>query len=140
MATPPSIRQITRETLGDVPAWLDKVLLPLNTFMQQVTDALSGNLSGQNFTQGWVRIAVAEGQALPAPFIVPGLKGRAPAGVTMEGFTVQSGSVTTTPSVAWEVSSALSAAGASVPAVRLTSVYGLDSAARVTLTLLVKAE
>lgn len=135
MATPPSIRQITREALGDVPEWMDRFLQPLNTFLQQVTDALSQQLTpGQNFAQCWLSMPITEGQVPPAQ-LLPALRGKPPKGVSVEGVSLISGSISCAPFVDWTVT-----AVEGKPALQVRGVYGLSSGAQATLTLLVKAE
>lgn len=136
MATPPSIRQITREVLGGaVPAWADKLLTSLNQHMQQVADALTGNLTpGQNFAMQWLEVRVVGGQS-SAPLALPKLKGKAPYGVSVEGVTADPGVVEGPVTVTWE---AVTLEGK--PAINLTGVYGVSSGMAATLTLLVKAQ
>src|SRR5689334_10495624 len=75
MSTPPTVRQITREAIGDVPGWFDRVLQPLNQFLQQAVDALAGNLTvGQNLAQQWLTLTVTEGVA-SSPRPSPGSRG-----------------------------------------------------------------
>lgn len=135
MAAPPSIRQITKEALGDAPAWADRLLQPLNAFLQQVTDALSQGLTpGQNFAQAWSTVTVTEGQA-SSPQALPGLKGKPPKGVSVEAVSLESGSITGAVGIQWTVT-----AVEGRPGLQVRAVYGLSSGARATLTLLVKAE
>lgn len=141
MAPPPSIRQLTRESLGDaVPGWFDIILGPLNVFFRQVVEAFTNGLTvSQNLAMAWVDVTVSEGEAVP-PLLAPGLKGKAPRGVTVEGHTILSGTITAAPSITWARASVNDARGVSVPGVQISSVYGLGSGARVTLTLLIKAD
>lgn len=135
MATPPSIRQISREALGDAPEWVDRLLQPLNTFLQQATDALSQQLTpSQNFAQCWLSLTVTQGQVPPAQQL-PALRGKPPKGVSVEGVALISGSISCAPFVDWTVT-----AVDGRPALQVRNVYGLSSGAQATLTLLVKAE
>lgn len=55
MAQLPSIKLINREDLGpDAPAWVDKLLYPINLFMQAVYQALNKQLTDDN-TKSQVR-------------------------------------------------------------------------------------
>lgn len=137
MATPPSIRQITREALGDVPGWVDRLLQPLNLFLQQVVDGLSQQLTpSQNFAQCWLTLSVTEG-VTPPPQALPALRGKPPKGVSVEGVANVSGEggLTGAPFVDWTV-----VAVEGKPGLQVRSVYGLAAGAQATLTLLVKAE
>lgn len=135
MATPPTVRQLTREALGEVPEWFDRVLQPLNQFLQQVGDGLAGGLTpGQNLSQQWLAITVTEGVAIQ-PQALPRLKGRPPFGVSVERAQVVSGSLTGPVFVEWSPATVEGKPGLSI-----SNVYGLNMGAVVTLTLLVKAE
>src|SRR5690349_5112640 len=135
MSTPPTVRQITRESIGDVPGWFDRVLQPLNQFLQQAVDALAGNLTvGQNLAQQWLTLTVTEGVAIQ-PQALPRLKGRPPFGVSVERTQVLSGSLSCAVGVAWSPATVEGKPGLSI-----SSVSGLNSGAVVTITLLVKAE
>lgn len=140
MATPPSIRQITRELLGDVPGWLDRLLQPLNQFLQQTGDALSNNLTpSQNLAQCWLALTVTAVdtrtiQEVPLQAL-PRLKGRTAYGVSVERVSVASGTLDWFPSVDWSPASV-----EGKPAIQIHTVYGLNAGAVATLTLLVKAE
>ena len=49
MAQLPSIKLISREDLGpDAPEWIDKLLYPINLFMQSVYQALNKQLTDAN--------------------------------------------------------------------------------------------
>ncbi len=49
MAQLPAIKLINREDLGpDAPAWVDKLLYPMNLFMQAVYQALNKQLTDDN--------------------------------------------------------------------------------------------
>lgn len=135
MATPPTIRQITREALGEAPGWVDRLLQPLNTFLQQVVDAMSQNLTpGQNMAQAWVSLSFTEGTT-PPPQQLLGLKGRPPKGVSVEGISLASGTITCAPFVDWTVT-----AVDGKPGLQVRTVYGVSAGAQGILTLLVKAE
>ena len=135
MATPPSIRQITREALGDAPAWVDKLLQPLNAFLQQTVDALSQGLTpSQNFAQCWVTVKLTDG-VMPPPQALPALKGKVPKGVSVEAATFTFGTPEGVPLVDWGVT-----AVDGKPGLLIRRVTGIQENAQVTLTLLVKAE
>jgi hypothetical protein len=138
MATPPTIRQITREAIGDVPDWFDRVLQPLNQFLQQVGDAVAGGLTvGQNLCQQWLTLTITEGVEIQ-PQALPKLRGRAPFGVTVERVQVVSGSVGGEGGAVGILWTAATVDGK--PGLSITSVSGLGMGAVITLTLLVKAE
>lgn len=138
MATPPSIRQITRESLGDVPAWVDRILGPLNQFLRQVGDALANNLDGQNLAEAYMDLQVTEGQSVGA-FVAP-LRGRVPKAVVVVKTTALGlgGTPGTPPTgpvyVDWAPTTVEGKPGISV-----NQVFGLATGARYTLTLLLKA-
>ncbi len=48
MAAQPPIKRITREDLKDAPQWVDRLLYPLNLFMDSVYGSLSHLLSFQD--------------------------------------------------------------------------------------------
>lgn len=140
MSAPPSVRQIAREALKDAPGWVDGLLQPLNTFMRQVVDLFTGNLTvSENLAQAWVSVPVTEGVAV-APFPA-GLNARTPKGVTLERVSaVSSGGTPGTPPTGavtflWEPTTV-----DGKPFVRVTSITGLAAGARYTLLFLVKAE
>jgi hypothetical protein len=140
MSAPPSVRQIAREALKDAPGWLDGLLQPLNTFLRQAVDLLSGNLTvSENLAQAWLEVTVSDGVATPP--VIPALKGRVPKGVTVEKVaTLGTGG---TPGVApsgpvtvlWEPTTLNGR-----PAIRITNVTGMATGGRYNITLLVKAE
>lgn len=138
MATPPSIRGISRETLGDVPAWMDKLLQPLNLFLRQVSDALSNNLDGQNLAESYMDLQVTEAVAV-TPFIAP-LRGRVPKAVlVVKASPLGTGGTPGTPPsgpvyVDWAPTTVDGKPGVSV-----SQVFGLATGAKYTLTLLLKA-
>lgn len=138
MATPPSIRQISRESLGDAPAWMDKLLQPLNTFLRQVSDAMANNLDGQNLAEAYLDIQVTEGQAVRS-FVAP-LRGRVPQAVLV----VKTSPLGTggTPGVAPTGPVFVDWAPTTVdskPGVVINQVFGLSTGAKYTITLLFKA-
>lgn len=45
MAKLPEIKRIAREDLQDAPGWIERLLWPLNTFMQNIYTALDQNLA-----------------------------------------------------------------------------------------------
>ena len=45
MATLPPIKRITKEDLKDAPAWIDRLLYPLNLFLDFTYRAMNGNLT-----------------------------------------------------------------------------------------------
>lgn len=135
MATPPSIRQISRESLGDVPEWAERMLQPLNSFLQQTVDALTQGLTpAQNMAQAWISMPVTEGTT-PQAQALPALKGKPPKGVSVEAVSFASGSLTGAPWVDWTIT-----AVEGKPGLQVRGVYGLSTGAQATLTLLVKAE
>ena len=140
MSAPPSVRQISREALKDAPGWVDGLLQPINTFLRQVVDLFSGNLTvSENLAQAWVTVPVTEGVTVnPFP---AALKSRPAKGITVERVaTVSSGGTPGTPptgavTVIWEPTTV-----DGKPYVRITNITGLSTGARYNLTLLVKAE
>lgn len=138
MAMPPSVRQITREALGDAPAWMDKLLQPLNLFLRQVGDALANNLDGQNLAESYLDLQVTEGQSV-ASFVAP-LRGRVPKAVLVVKATAlgSGGTPGTPPSGPVYVDWASTTVDAK-PGVAIAQVFGLAPGARYTLTLLLKA-
>lgn len=140
MAPPPSVRQISRDSLGgDVPAWMERVLKPLNDFMRQVSDSLTGNLTSANLAQAWVEVPVTEGQSVGA-FVAP-LRGRVVKGLSVEklgalGTGATPGAPPTGPVfVDWAPTTI-----EGKPGVQINQVFGLAAGAKYTLTLLLKAE
>lgn len=142
MARPPSIRQISRELLGaNVEEWVDRMLNPLNTFMGQVQDALTANLTvTENLAMTWLEVTVTEGD-VPLPQAVPGLKARTAKGLTVERVQVLDGGAVPTAAVwvDWAPTTVLKGT-TGVPGVQFIGVYGLATGTRATLILLVKAE
>jgi len=135
MAHPPSLRKIAKELLEGAPGWVDALLLPLNTFMGQVQEALSGQLTvKENLAQCWVTFTANSGDTIP-PLALPTLKGRAPFGVTVERVRVLEGSLVAMPGVEWEPTTLNGK-----PAVRLLVIHSFPANTRATFTLLVKAE
>jgi hypothetical protein len=45
MAKLPNIKKISREDVKDAPSWIDRIINPLNTFMEQVYYALNKNIT-----------------------------------------------------------------------------------------------
>lgn len=140
MATPPTIRGLTREALGSIPEWFDRVLQPLNQFLQQSGDALEGNLTpGRNLAQQWLQVTAVGINSTSAepiqPQALPRLKGKAPFGVSVERVQVVEGAINWFPSVDWEPATV-----EGKPGLKIKTVYGLDPGAVATLTILVKAE
>lgn len=139
MAPPLSVRQISRDTLGDVPGWVDRFLRPLNQFMTQVADAMNNNLTSQNIAEAWIDLTVVEGVA-PQPFVAP-LRGRAVRGLAVTkvsalGTGGTPGAAPTGPVFPlWE-----STTVNGQPGVRISQVFGLASGGTYILTLLLKAE
>lgn len=140
MAAPPSLRQISREALGDVPAYVDRLLEPLNRVLGELADALSGNITVENLAAARVDVTVSEGSTPPA-ILLPKLRGRAPWGVTVERVQVLSGGAAPTAAVGvlWAPTS-IQQGQVAQPGLQITAVYGLATGTRATLTLLVKGE
>jgi hypothetical protein len=140
MAPPPSLRQISREALGDVPAYVDRLLEPLNRILGEIQDALSGNITVENLAAARVDVTVSEGTTPPA-IPLPKLRGRAPWGVTVERVQVLGGGAAPTSAVGvlWAPTS-IQQGQVAQPGLQITAVYGLAAGARATLTLLVKGE
>lgn len=140
MSAPPSIRQITREALGDAPEWVDALLKPLNTVLGQLGDLLGHNVTvSENLAQAWVDVTVT-GDAEVAPIAV-NLRGRPARGVDVQ--RVAALGTGSTPGTAPESSVGIIWAPTTVdgkPGISISQVFGLASGARYTLTLLVKAE
>lgn len=57
MARLPSIKRILAEDFKDQP-WIGKLLQPLNQFMSEAVEALSGGLNSDNFTAQQKRLKV----------------------------------------------------------------------------------
>ena len=139
MAPPPSERQISRETLGEVPGWVDRLLVPLNRFMTQMADAMSANLDSRNVAEAFVDMVVTEGVALP-PFVAP-LRGRKVrsvqvAKVSALGTGGTPGAAPTGPVFAlWD-----NATVDNQPGVSISTVLGLATGARYTITFHLRAE
>ena len=149
MARTPSIRRILREHLGPkVPEWIDGVLRPLNTFMEQVADAMASNLSvSENLAQCWVDVdatGINSRSAEPIPVVaLPALRGRVPYGVSVERMQLREAAADPAfdwyASVHWEPATVTDRNGEGLPGLRILAVYGLNAGTRATLTLLVKA-
>lgn len=140
MSAPPSIRQVTREALGDAPDWVDSLLKPLNLFLGQVADLFTNNLTVKdNLAAAWVDVQVTGGQEVP-PFAFV-LRGRVPKGVTVQRVSaLGTGSTPGTPptssvGIVWAPTTV-----DGKPGVAISQVNGLFAGARYTLTLLVQAE
>lgn len=136
MASPPSLRKIAKETLGDgLPSWVDALLQPLSSFMGQVQEALASQLTvKENLAQCWVSFSFTVGQEAP-PQALPGLNGRVPYGVSVERVVISSGSASCAVGVVWEPTTV-----GGKPGIKVSSVQGLAAATKATITLLVKAE
>lgn len=141
MAQPPSIRQVSRELLGEVPGWVGKILSPLNTFMSQVTDGLSANLTvNENLAQAWLLVTVTEGE-VPNPQAVAKLGPRQAYGLTVERVEVLDGGAAPVAAVGVDwTPTTVQVNNVGRPGVKITKVHGLATGTRATLTLLVKAE
>jgi hypothetical protein len=141
MAVAPGIRAILRKALPGAPDWVDGLLSPLNTFIQRVTDALSGNLTpSENLAMCWLDLTVEGGassqESVPIGVqALPLLSGKTPYGITVERCVVQSGTLDWFPSLHWET---VRLNG--TPALKVLNVYGLNTGAKVVLTLLIKAK
>ena len=138
MAPPPSTRQITRDTLGDVPAWMDRLLVPLNQFLRQVSDALTNNLDSQNLAEAFMELQVTEAVAV-TPFVAP-LRGRVPKAVlVVKTSPLGTGGTPGTPPdgpvyVDWAPTTV-----EGKPGISISQVFGLATGAKYTITLLLKA-
>lgn len=135
MAPPPSVRQISREALGEgVPGWADRMLGQLNRFMGQVVDGLTGNLDSRNLNEAFVDIAVTEGTT-PNPFVAP-LSGRKVRSVQVAKVATlgTGGAPGVAPSgpvfVLWD-----NATVDGKPGVQVSTIYGLGTGGRYTITL-----
>lgn len=139
MSPPPSVRAIPRDTLGDVPSWMDRLLSPLNKFLEQTTDALSGNLDTRNTAEAFMDLQVTDGVSVQ-PFVA-NLRGRPVRGVVVQKVAaLGSGG---TPGVAPTGPVYVDWAPTTVegkPGVQIAQVFGLSPGAKYTLTLLLKAE
>lgn len=149
MALVPSIRKIVREAIGsNVPEWVDALLLPLNQFLKQVTDALSGNLSIENFSQEWMDITVIDGVST-GQLIFNKLGSKEVFGITVErvellptspGVPVSYGdSIGVVGVQFWEPRQVPGKNGGLVAAVVINKIVGLPSGSRATIRLLAKA-
>jgi hypothetical protein len=59
MAKLPSIKRIVKEDIQDAPEWIDQLISPLNTFMEEVYFALDNQLSiGDNIRGSLTKITV----------------------------------------------------------------------------------
>lgn len=62
MARPPEVNGIRRDDIPEAPAWVEKLLRPLNLFVTQVGQALQGNLTVReniaSMARGPVRVAI----------------------------------------------------------------------------------
>lgn len=137
MAPPPSLRKIAKDAISGAPGWIDGLLQPLSIFMGQIQDALTNQLTvKENLAQCWVVFTANSGDTVQ-PFALPNLKGRAPFGVSVEGFVplVGGDSVTSVPSVVWDT---IPVNGR--PGLRIRTIHNFPSGVRATFTLLVKAE
>jgi len=64
MAKLPPIKRIVREDLKDAPAWIDRLITPLNAFMEAVYSALDRDLTvGENVAGEIKTIQVKAGAA-----------------------------------------------------------------------------
>lgn len=138
MAKPPETRVIRADAIEGAPSWIDGLLRQLNPFMQQVSDALSGNLTTQNNASRYVTITVTGGSQ-PKAFPVA-LTGRKATSVTVAKVEASSDDVTAAPGILWTPCTTKDGAGLDVPGVQVTKVYGLTSGKAATLTLKVEAE
>lgn len=140
MANPPEIRGIRSDDIPEAPAWLAKLLRPLNLFLQQVGQSLSGNLTvSQNLAARWVSIDVVGG-VLPKPFSVD-LGGRPAHAVLLAGVTTPADSPTEAAVLfEWAPANVRGAGGVYSPAVSITRISGVSSGAKATLRFLVLAE
>jgi hypothetical protein len=136
MATPPTVRAISREGLEGAPGWFERVLQPLNTFLREVADALQGNLTpSQNLAQCWLEVQVSFGVEIPVLALPAKFRSRTPYGVTVERAVVEEGSLAGAPGLEWEAATLEGA-----PAIRILIAHGLNVGATARYRLLVKAE
>lgn len=56
MAAAPSVHRISKEDLKDAPSWIDRLLSPLNSFMESVYSALNGKLTFGTNIQGQFKV------------------------------------------------------------------------------------
>lgn len=64
MAGLPSVRRILKEDLKEAPSWIDRLLLPLNMFLDSVYSALNKNLTfGDNVKGQFKSFTVKAGVA-----------------------------------------------------------------------------
>lgn len=139
MSPPPSVRQISRDTLGEVPQWVDRLLPQLNRFMTQVVDLFSSNLDSQNLAAAFVDIQVTEGTA-PQPFVAP-LNGRKVRGVHVAKVAAigtggtPGAAPTASVFVLWDVATV-----DGKPGVAISNVFGLATGGKYLLTLKLEAQ
>lgn len=140
MASPPELKGIRKDEIPEAPAWLEKLLRPLNLFLQQVGQALAGNLTvKENLAGRWVDVEVTQGVATK-PFAV-GLGTRPAKGVFLARVATPSDQPPEAAVVIeWRASSVRQPGGATVPAIEITNFSGLGTGNTATLTLLVLAE
>jgi hypothetical protein len=69
------VRKITREELtGDVPLWVDRLLVPINQFIDLMTIAMRGNITFQdNIAGSIIKLSFAHNTALE---FNPNIKGK----------------------------------------------------------------
>lgn len=145
----PVIRQILRDSLGPgVPDWVDRLLSPLNQFLKQTADLLSGNLTTENMAQAWVEITLGANE-VPDPIGFEKLRGKEVYGLDVK----QVRFLPSAPSVpvaipnefnaisvaVWEPRQLPGQNGGQVAGVAILKVVGIPVGSRVTLRLLAMA-
>lgn len=136
MAKPPLLRVLNLTALGDVPPWGRLLVEQLSTFVQQVTDALSGNLTTENAAETFRDIDVVGGQDVaPVAYSLRG--GRKVRGVFVAQAVGLGGDADpeAAVSIAWRHVSVSGGTG-----IQLTGVSGVSTGKRARITLLLKAE
>ena len=136
MAKPPETTNIRKDDMPEAPAWVEKLLGPINGFILQVKLALSGGLTvRENMAAKWVRVQVTGGTQ-PKPFPV-GLGNRPAHAVLLASAT---GAVEAPVAFTWAPANVTMEGGRAVPAVSLTRVTGIPQGKTAYLTFLVLPE
>jgi hypothetical protein len=140
MAKPPLANGIDVASLGGgpggIPPWAIALIERLSTFMSQVSEALSGNLTTENGAEAFVDVEVTGGQTAK-PFTYEFRGGRKVRGVFVGSAVGIAGDANPEAAVniAWTATTVNGK-----PGVQLTGFSGVSTGKRARLTLLLKAE